>query len=149
MGGRSRAADVRRMRRRRIAGIALCLALALMAVVAAQQMDGVKGSFDGSRVCNADAYVLTFSEMNRQDGHSMHMEAGDALRVEYAIAHGRVDVRVETEYGELVYRGDRMDSGSFVLPALRAGAFRVSVRAEHAAGSLSFIVERDAGTAFS
>ena len=80
----------------------------------------------------------------------MRMEAGDALRVEYAIARGRVDVRVEAEDGGVVYRGDRVDGGGgFVLPALRAGAFRVSVRAEHAAGSLSFIVERDAAPSFS
>ena len=137
------------MRRRRFAGIALCLVLALVAVVAARRMDGGKASFDGSRVCNADAYVLTFSEMNRQDGRSMRMEAGDVLRVEYAIARGRVDVRVETEDGGLVYRGDRVDSGSFALPAVRAGMYAVTVYAEHAAGKLSFIVERDAAPSFS
>lgn len=136
------------MRRRRIAGIALCAALALAALIAARR-DGGRASFDGSRICNADAYVLSFHEMNGEDGHSMRMEAGDALRVEYAIARGRVDVRVEAEDGGVVYRGDRVDSGGFVLPALRAGAFRVSVRAEHAAGSLSFIVERDAAPSFS
>ena len=137
------------MRRRRIAGIALCAALALAASIAARRMDGGRASFDGSRICNADAYVLSFHEMNGEDGHSMRMEAGDALWVEYAIARGRVDVRVEAEDGGVVYRGDRVDSGSFALPAARDGEYGVSVHAENAAGRLCFTVERAAASSFS
>lgn len=137
------------MKKKRILGIAVCAALLIAGAVAAQRMISMQSRFDGSRVRNPDAYLLTFSCMNQDDAHSMHMEKGDLLRVEYEIQRGRVDVRVETEEGELIYRGDRVDSGSFALPAARDGEYGVSVHAENAAGRLSFTVERGAASSFS
>ena len=137
------------MKKKRILGIAVCAALLIAGAVAAQRMISMQSRFDGSRVCNPDAYLLTFSCMNQDDAHSMHMEKGDLLRVEYEIQRGRVDVRVETEEGELIYRGDRVDSGSFALSAARDGAYAVSVHAENAAGRLSFTVEKAASSSFS
>ena len=137
------------MKKKRILGIALCAALLIAGIVAAQRMISMQSRFDGSRVRNPDAYFLTFSCMNQDDAHSMHMEKGDLLRVEYEIQRGRVDVRVETEEGEKVYCGDRVDSGSFALPAARDGEYGVSVHAENAAGRLSFTVERGAASSFS
>ena len=130
------------MKKKRILGIAVCAALLIAGAVAAQRMISMQSRFDGMRVRNPDAYLLTFSYMNQDDAHSMHMEKGDLLRVEYEIQRGRVDVRVETEEGELIYRGDRVESGSFALPAVRAGEYRVSVHAENASGRLSFTVEK-------
>ena len=130
------------MKKKRILGIAVCAALLIAGAVAAQRMISMQSRFDGMRVRNPDAYLLTFSCMNQDDAHSMHMEKGDLLRVEYEIQRGRVDVRVETEEGELIYRGDRVESGSFALPAVRAGEYRVSVHAENASGRLSFTVEK-------
>ena len=130
------------MRCRGIIGIAVCAALLIAGAVAAQRTISMQSRFDGSRVRNPDAYLLTFSCMNQDDAHSMHMEKGDLLRVEYEIQRGRVDVRVELDGDETLYRGDRVDSGSFALPAVRAGEYRVSVHAENAAGRLCFTVER-------
>ena len=137
------------MRCRGIIGIAVCAALLIAGAVAAQRMISMQSRFDGSRVRNPDAYLLTFSCMNQDDAHSMHMEKGDLLRVEYEIQRGRVDVRVELDGEETIYRGDRVDSGSFALPAARAGEYGVSVHAENAAGRLSFTVERGAASSFS
>lgn len=137
------------MKKKRILGIAVCAALLIAGAVAAQRMISMQSRFDGTRVRNPDAYLLTFSCMNQDDSHSMHMEKGDLLRVEYEIQRGRVDVCVETEEGETIYRGDRVDSGSFALPAARAGEYGVSVHAENAAGRLSFAVEREAAPSFS
>ena len=137
------------MKKKRILGIAVCAALLIVAALVAQRTVSMQSRFDGSRVRNPDAYLLTFSCMNQDDAHSMHMEKGDLLRVEYEIQRGRVDVCVETEEGETIYRGDRVDSGSFALPAVRAGEYRVSVHAENAAGRLSFAVEREAAPSFS
>ena len=137
------------MKQKRILGIAVCAALLIAGAVATQRMSSMQSRFDGTRVRNPDAYLLTFSCMNQDDAHSMHMEKGDLLRVEYVIQRGRVDVCVETEEGETIYRGDRVDSGSFALPAARAGEYGVSVHAENAAGRLSFAVEREAAPSFS
>ena len=137
------------MKRGRIIAIAACAALLVAGAVAAQRMVSMQSCFDGTRVRNPDAYLLAFTCMNQDDAHSMHMEKGDLLRVEYEIQRGRVDVCVETEEGETIYRGDRVDSGSFALPAVRAGEYRVSVHAENAAGRLSFAVEREAAPSFS
>lgn len=137
------------MKKKRILGIALCAALLIAAALVAQRTVSMQSRFDGSRVRNPDAYLLTFSCMNQDDAHSMHMEKGDLLRVEYEIQRGRVDVRVETEEGEMIYRGDRVDSGSFALPAARDGEYGVSVHAENAAGRLCFTVERAAASSFS
>ena len=130
------------MRRRGIIGIAVCAALLIAGAVAAQRTISTQSRFDGSRVRNPDAYLLMFSCMNQDDAHSMHMEKGDLLRVEYEIQRGRVDVRVELDGEEMIYRGDHVDSGSFALPAARAGDYGVSVHAENAAGRLCFTVGR-------
>ena len=130
------------MKRGRIIAIAACAALLVAGAVAAQRMVSMQSRFDGTRVRNSDAYLLAFTCMNQDDAHSMRMEAGDQLRVEYEIQRGRVDVRVDVDGGETLYRGDRVDSASFALPAVRAGAYRVSVHAENAAGKLSFTVEK-------
>ena len=130
------------MKRGRIIAIAACAALLVAGAVAAQRLVSMQSRFDGTRVRNSDAYLLAFTCMNQDDAHSMRMEAGDQLRVEYEIQRGRVDVRVELEGGETLYRGDRVDSASFALPAVRAGEYRVSVHAENAAGRLSFAVEK-------
>ena len=130
------------MKRRRILAIAACAALLVAGAVAAQRLVSMQSRFDGTRVRNPDAYLLAFTCMNQDDAHSMRMEAGDQLRVEYEIQRGRVDVRVETEEGETLYRGDRVEGASFALPAVRAGEYRVSVHAENAAGRLSFAVEK-------
>lgn len=132
------------MKRKRILAIAASAALLIAGAVAAQRMIAMQSRFDGTRVRNLDAYLLDFSCMNQDDAHSMRMEAGDQLRVEYEIRRGRVDLRVETENGEMLYRGDRVDSGSFALPAERDGTYTVSVHAENAAGRLSFTVEKAA-----
>ena len=129
------------MKRKWIIIIALCAALLIAGAMAVQRMISMQSRFDGTRVRNPDAYLLEFSCMNQDDAHSMRMEAGDQLRVEYEIQRGRVDVRVEAEDGEMLYRGDRVDSAGFALPAERAGAYRVSVHAENAAGRLSFVME--------
>ena len=130
------------MKRGRIIAIAACAALLVAGAVAAQRLVSMQSRFDGTRVRNSDAYLLAFTCMNQDDAHSMRMEVGDQLRVEYEIQRGRVDVRVELEGGETLYRGDRVDSASFALPAVRAGEYRVSVHAENAAGRLSFAVEK-------
>ena len=130
------------MKRGRIIAIAACVALLIAGAVAAQRMIAMQSRFDGTRVRNPDAYLLEFSCMNQDDAHSMRMEAGDQLRVEYEIRRGRVDVRVDVDGVEMLYRGDRVESGSFALSAVRAGEYRVSVHAENATGRLSFTVEK-------
>ena len=127
---------------KKILGIAVCAALLIVAALIAQRVVAMQSRFDGTRVRNPDAYLLVFSCMNQDDAHSMRMEKGDLLRVECEIQRGRVDVRVDVDGGETLYCGDRVDSGSFALPAARAGTYAVSVHAENAAGRLSFTVEK-------
>ena len=133
------------MKKKRILGIAVCAALLIVGAMASQRMIAMQSRFDGMRVCNPDAYLLEFTCMNQDDAHSMRMEAGDQLRVEYGIQRGRVDVRVDVDGEETLYHGDRVDSASFALPAVRAGEYRVSVHAENAVGKLSFTVEKAPG----
>ena len=130
------------MKRRRILAIAACAALLIVAALVAQRVVAMQSRFDGTRVRNPDAYLLTFSCMNQDDAHSMHMKIGDELRVAYEIQRGRVDVRVDVDGEETLYRGDRVGSGSFALPAEHDGTYTVSVHAENAAGRLSFTVEK-------
>lgn len=127
------------MKRKRILGIVICAALL---IVAAQRMVTMQSRFDGSRVCNSDTYLLEFSQMNRDDACSLHMEAGNMLRVEYEIQRGRVDVCVDVEGNGPIYRGNRVESGSFALPAARTGEYMISVHAENAWGRLFFAVEK-------
>ena len=130
------------MKKKQILGIAVCAVLLIAAALVAQRMISMQSRFDGTRVRNPDAYLLEFSCMNQDDAHSMRMEAGDTLRVEYEIVRGRVDVCVDAEGSGPIYRGNRVESGSFALPAARTGEYMVSIHAENASGRLSFAVEK-------
>ena len=61
------------MKKKRILAIAVCAALLIAGAVAAQRTISMQSRFDGSRVRNPDAYLLTFSCMNQDDANSMHM----------------------------------------------------------------------------
>ncbi len=127
------------MRRYFIVAMGL-LALAALAVL----LFGVAGrkvGFEGSQVKGPDSYVLEFKEMNQEDSHTLALREGDALKVEFAIDRGDVDLIIGIPGEEAIYRGNGITSGSFVLTAPKEGEYRVTVRGQGAAGAVKVVLQ--------
>jgi len=90
--------------------------------------------FNGSRVKNPDCYTLEFTAMNQTDSHTLALQAGDSLSVDFAIDRGRVDLTVGIPGENPIYRGNDIDSAVFDLTIPKDGAYQVTVSAKHASG---------------
>mgnify|MGYP003292217668 CR=1 FL=1 len=94
--------------------------------------------FDGSNVKNQDHYDLSFKIMNEEDSHVFTCGEGDEIKVDFSIEKGNVDILVAMEEEKPLYKGNQVDQASFSLIVPKDGDYVITVKAEHAAGNLSF-----------
>ncbi|MBQ0070244.1 MAG: hypothetical protein KBS81_00045 [Spirochaetales bacterium] len=99
-------------------------------------LSGCQSSFTGDRIKNPDAYLIDFDSMTGTDSHSILMEKDQELQVEYKVTKGRVDLEVQEEGGDLVYRGNGLEEGDFTLIAGNTGTYQISIKAKRAQGFL-------------
>ena len=90
--------------------------------------------FDGNMIKNADAYILEFTKMNQEDSHTLTLDKGDILSVDFAVGSGRVDLSIGMDEEEAIYRANEMDTGVFELTVPKKGDYQITVRARHASG---------------
>ncbi len=93
---------------------------------------------DGSREKNPDAYLLDFTSMKQDDFHTLHLETGEALHVEFGVERGNVDVQIGMDGEEPIYRGNEVDNANFELPISQSGDYVISIQARNAQGFLHF-----------
>jgi len=98
--------------------------------------------FNGSRVKNPDGYTLEFTKMNQTDSHTLALQAGDSLTVDFAIDRGRVDLTVGIPGENPIYRGNDLDSAVFDLTIPKDGAYQIAVSAKHASGFVLIYAHR-------
>ena len=112
----------------------IIIALALLALAIPFILYGTQSEFSGNRVKSREQYILEFERMNQEDSHALALHEGDTLSVEFAIDRGRVDLFIGMAGAEALYRGNDIDSGSFVLTAPKDGDYQITIQAKHAAG---------------
>ena len=63
-------------------------------------------TFDGSRVKNADSYQLDIKTMNCTDTHTLELEQGDTLKIEFEAENGNLSMKITAPDGTALYQGD-------------------------------------------
>lgn len=95
-----------------------------------------RGVFSGDLVKDPDRYTLRFDEMNREDSHSLTLNGGDTLSVDFSIERGHADLVIGEPGEEPVYRGNDIKDGLFDLTIPRTGTYQITVSGKHAKGSI-------------
>lgn len=96
--------------------------------------------FSGSRSVSADEFRLDYTLLDRQETASLHLSAGDALRVTLSHTRGTADVTVGMADTEPIYTGKGLTDMAFTLNIRQGGEYRISVTGHDAAGSTVFTV---------
>ena len=63
-------------------------------------------TFDGSRLKNADSYQLDIKTMNCTDTHTLELEQGDTLKIEFEAENGNLSMNITAPDGTALYQGD-------------------------------------------
>ena len=63
-------------------------------------------TFDGSRVKNADSYQLDIKTMNCTDTHTLELEQGDTLKIEFETKNGNLSMNITAPDGTALYQAD-------------------------------------------
>ena len=93
--------------------------------------------FTGNRIKNPDSYLLEIERMNGTDLHTLDLQAGDVLKVEFETVKGSLDLEIKAPDGTTIYRGDGKAATDFTVNISKSGVYTVNVLARHARGRIS------------
>ena len=99
---------------------------------------GTGSVFDGSRVSDTSGFRMEYSMLNREESADLNLTEGDILQVSLSHTEGYVDVIVQPEGKEPIYRGNGQQNADFVLEIPETGGYRISITGHQAKGSVSF-----------
>ena len=98
-----------------------------------------KDTFSGSKTGNDHQFLVDFDVLNTTVDSKMPLLEGDRIGTTIDIQKGKVDIVVENEDGEFVYRGHEVESGGFTLEIQEAGTYHFVVTGTKAKGSVHFV----------
>ncbi len=81
------------------------LLLLLLAGVALFLFRSGRESFTGSRVKNPDTYLLDIEKMNGTDLHTLELQEGDALQIQFETEKGSLYMEIKAPDGTTTYCG--------------------------------------------
>ena len=99
---------------------------------------GTGSVFDGSRVSEASGFRMEYSILNREESADLNLMEGDCLQVSLSHTEGYVDVTVQLEGKEPIYRGNGQQNADFVLEIAETGNYHISVSGHQAKGEITF-----------
>ena len=92
--------------------------------------------FTGSRVKNPDAYLLDIEKMNGTDLHTLELQEGDVLQIEFETEKGELYMEIKAPDGTAIYRGNGKETTEFAVNIRESGVYTVVVEARHAKGTI-------------
>lgn len=98
--------------------------------------------FDGSRTSNDSQFIMDFKVLNDTDYQLLKLEQGDFVNVEIVHDSGQLNIDVQKDDDEPIYRGNNVPTSSFQLEITESGTYKFSVTGEKAKGSVSFIIKQ-------
>ena len=116
--------------------VLLLLPLLILAGVAALLLCCNQEGFTGSRVKNPDAYLLDIEKMNGTDLHTLELQEGDVLDIQFETVKGSLYMEIKAPDGTAVYRGNGKETTDFTVNIRESGVYTVVVEARHAKGTI-------------
>ena len=95
----------------------------------------------GSRVKNPDAYLLDIEKMNGTDLHTLELQEGDVLQIEFETKKGALYMEIKAPDGTAVYRGNGKETTDFTVNIRESGVYTIVVEARHAKGIIHVQLE--------
>ena len=129
------------MRRKYILA-ALLLVLAAGAVLFAVIQN--RTCFDGSRTADSASYTLDIERMTGTDRHTLALEAGDVLAIQFETMKGSLYLEIRAPDDTVLYAGNGKAATEFTLNIPETGAYTVTVDARRARGSIHIRVKNAA-----
>ncbi|MDD7024143.1 MAG: hypothetical protein PUI37_04685 [Oscillospiraceae bacterium] len=93
-------------------------------------------SFTGSRVKNPDAFLMDIKRMNGTDLHTLELQAGDVLQIQFQTVKGFLCAEIKAPDGTAIYRGNGRETTDFTVNISESGVYTVVVEARHAKGTI-------------
>ena len=94
------------------AAVGICMLAAMLFLLAGC---GAGSAFEGSRVSDASGFRMEYSILNQKESADLNLTEGDYLQVSLSHTEGYVDVTVQPEGKEPIYRGNGQQNADFVL----------------------------------
>ena len=92
--------------------------------------------FTGNRIKNPDSYLLEIESMNGTDMHTLDLQTGDALKVQFETVKGSLNTEIKAPDGTTIYSGDGKETTDFTVNITESGVYTVNVLARHAKGRI-------------
>ena len=112
----------------------IVLSLLLLAGIAVFLFCSNQEGFTGSRVINPDAYSLDIEKMNGTDLHTLELQEGDVLDIQFETVKGSLYMEIKAPDGTAVYRGNGKETTDFTVNIRESGVYTVVVEARRAKG---------------
>lgn len=92
--------------------------------------------FTGSRIKNPDSYTLEIERMNGTDLHTLDLQNGDVLQIQFETMRGSLYMEIKAPDGTTVYCGDGKETTEFTVNIRESGVYTIVVSARHAKGRI-------------
>ena len=116
--------------------VLIVLSLLLLAGIAVFLFCYNLEGFTGSRVKNPDAYLLDIEKMNGPDLHTLELQEGDVLQIEFETEKGELYMEIKAPDGTAVYRGNGKETTDFAVNIRESGVYTIVVEARRAKGTI-------------
>ena len=97
--------------------------------------------FTGSRVTNPDAYLLDIEKMNGTDLHTLELNEGDVLQIQFETEKGSLYMEIKAPDGTSLYRGNGKETTFFTVNIRESGVYTIVVEARRAKGTIHVQLE--------
>lgn len=113
----------------------LIIILASIGVAAAFFRYNQEG-FTGNRVKNPDSYLLEIKSMNGTDLHTLDLQTGDVLKIQFETLKGSLYMEIKAPDGTTFYLGNGKETTNFTVNITESGVYTIVVCARHAKGGV-------------
>ena len=119
------------------------LSLLLIAGAAVFLFSYNQEGFTGSRVKNPDAYLLDIQSMNGTDVHTLGLQVGAVLHIQFETEKGSLYMEIKAPDGTSVYQGNGKEATDFTVNIPESGVYTVIVEARRAQGTIHVRLEEE------
>ena len=123
--------------------VLIALPLLILAGVAVFLLCTNQEGFTGSRTKNPDEYLPDIEKMNGTDLHTLELQEGDVLQIEFETEKGELYMEIKAPDGTAIYRGNGKETTEFAVNIRESGVYTVVVEARRAQGTID--IQREEG----
>ena len=98
--------------------------------------------FKGNRIKNPDSYLLEMERMNGTDLHTLDLQAGDVLQIQFETKKESMYMEIKAPDGTTIYSGNGRETTDFIVNIHENGVYSISVEAKRAKGTIHISVKK-------